>query len=397
MLRGKRIEEPLRAEVPEAIAICKQAGIKVIMLTGDSVTTATRIAQKCNMLSDPNGIVLDGPQFRRMDDDEVVRLLPNLCVLARATPLDKLRVVNCLKWDPMQVVAVTGDGTNDAPALKAADVGFAMNSGSDIAKRASDIVLLDDNFVGMVKATMWGRNVRDNIRKFLQFQLTVNLAACVVAFVGAVINSQNLSPLKPVQLLWLNLIMDTLAALALATELPSDGLLQKAPESKGTPIITRNMLISIGLQSSCQLVIQMFLLLFAHRSFEVQYFGDYHLTLVFNCFVLLQVFNFFNARLLHGESRLFENWNKSMVLLYIVLSIVVAQVLLVQKGGRFMSTVPLTVGAWIFCSVVGSVSLLIGFVVRYYQRSPDAIPGLRLLSILVAKYWKSTKALQSMV
>lgn len=364
------IEEPLRPEVPEAIAICRRAGIRVIMVTGDMMSTAVNIAQRVGLMAEGTTAV-EGAAFREASDEEVLStMLPTMAVLARATPLDKQRLTMLFKRDPEQVVAVTGDGTNDAPALKAADVGFAMNSGSDIAKQASDIVLMDDNFVGVAKAAMWGRNVRDNIRKFLQFQLTVNLAACVIAFVGAVLNNQNLSPLKPVQLLWLNLIMDTLAALALATELPAEQqLLSRAPERKNDPIITPKMWVNVLFQATFQLVSQIGLLLGAHSMLDVPHFGDVHMTIVFNCFVMLQVFNFFNARLLHAEQSVLANAGKSRTLFVIVLIIFFVQVFIVQFGGRFMSTVPLTFAQWVFCIAIGLLSLPVGAIARQYQRT----------------------------
>lgn len=373
------LEEPVRVDVPEAVRACKRAGMHVMMLTGDSINTAVSIAQRCGMIAE-HSVTIDGPTLRSLSDADILRdVLPNLTVLARATPLDKQRIVSLLKTDPSHVVAVTGDGTNDAPALKAADVGFAMNSGSDVAKRASDIVLLHDNFAGIVKAAMWGRNVRDNIRKFLQFQLTVNVAACIVAFCGAVMNNQNLSPLKPVQLLWLNLIMDTLAALALATELPCERqLLSRSPEAKDSAIISKNMWLNVASQSSFQLAVQVFLLAHTHKTFGISFFGPEHLTIAFNSFVWLQVFNFFNARLLSADARLLDNLQQSTALLKIVVSISVIQVFMVEYGGKFMSTTPLSAGQWLYCLAVGTSSLLVGagtrWLARRHQRTGRDIP-----------------------
>jgi len=370
------IEEPLRVDVPDSVAVCKRAGIRVMMLTGDSMATAKSIAGQCG-IGEATPTCIDGPTFRSLSDDDILRnVLPKLSILARANPLDKQRLVQLLKNDPSQVVAVTGDGTNDAPALKSADIGFAMNSGSDIAKRASDIVLLDDSFVGMVKATMWGRNVRDNIRKFLQFQLTVNVSACVIAFIGALLSTQNLSPLKPVQLLWLNLIMDTFAALALATELPSMDLLLRSPESKHASIITPVMWFNITVQGSFQLIVQVWLLARGHKVFAVEPFGDRHLSIVFNVFVMLQIFNFFNARLLLGGSHLLHNIGKSKTLLYIVLGIFAAQVVIIQRGGWLMSTVPLTPEEWLASIMIGSMSLVVGGGCRWYTRNNSVDGGI---------------------
>ena len=266
------IEDPVRPEVPEAIRMCQQAGITVRMVTGDNINTARSIALKCGIIRpDADFLVIDGKEFndRIRDATGAVsqmrfdKVWPRLRVLARSSPSDKYILVKHIiesKLNPeREVVAVTGDGTNDGPALKQADVGFAMGiAGTDVAKEASDIIVTDDNFSSIVKAVMWGRNVYDAIAKFLQFQLTINVAAVMVAFVGAC--TIDASPLKAVQMLWVNLCMDTLASLALATENPSKDLLLRKPygRSKGlvSPIMFRNI---IG-QAIYQLAIIFFLL-----------------------------------------------------------------------------------------------------------------------------------------
>lgn len=247
------IEDPVRDEVPASIKQCQSAGITVRMVTGDNVNTARSIAAKCGILT-PNKsfLVLDGKEFNKRIRDEngevsqelLDKIWPDLRVLARSSPQDKYTLVKGIIDSKCstsrEVVAVTGDGTNDGPALKKADVGFAMGiSGTDVAKEASDIILTDDNFTSIVKAVMWGRNVYDSIAKFLQFQLTVNCVAVMVAFFGACIIND--SPLKAIQMLWVNLIMDTLASLALATELPSMELLKRKPYGRTKALISRTM------------------------------------------------------------------------------------------------------------------------------------------------------------
>ncbi|CAG9461436.1 unnamed protein product [Pedinophyceae sp. YPF-701] len=232
------IKDPVRQEVPDAVATCKRAGITVRMVTGDNINTARHIARECGILYG-DGIAMEGPKFRQMNYEEIVAMVDRLQVLARSSPEDKYTLVSALK-ERGDVVAVTGDGTNDAPALKESDVGLAMGkTGTEVAKEASDIVILDDNFTSIVKAVLWGRNVFNSIRKFLQFQLTINFVALTLAFISAV--AQKGTPLNVMQLLWVNLVMDSLAALALATELPNPKLLKNKPYGRSEPLISKKM------------------------------------------------------------------------------------------------------------------------------------------------------------
>merc|ERR1711871_205728 len=266
------IEDPLREQVPGAVARCQRAGIRVVMVTGDHKGTAISIARKCGILPAnwmPNpvmqkvpvspskrknksptksrvlfGQVMEGPAFRKLKDDELRQACQNLCVLARSSPTDKALLVNTLQNVCNEVVGVTGDGTNDAPALSAADVGLAMGiAGTEIAKEAANIVIMDDNFNSIVASVPWGRSIRENIRKFLTFQLSINLVALTLTFVVACCNhgSTTKFPLTSVQLLWVNLIMDSFAALALATEPPTDALLERPPEKRDPSMITKTM------------------------------------------------------------------------------------------------------------------------------------------------------------
>eukprot|EP01064_Diplonema_japonicum_P002409 TRINITY_DN1151_c0_g1_i5.p1 TRINITY_DN1151_c0_g1~~TRINITY_DN1151_c0_g1_i5.p1 ORF type:complete len:940 (+),score=163.53 TRINITY_DN1151_c0_g1_i5:44-2863(+) len=365
------IEEPIRPEVEEAIAQCKAAGIAVKMVTGDNLVSAVTVARRCGIVTDEyndSRDMLEGKEFREMSSAARAARVKSTVVLARATPLDKQLLIEALKEDPQQVVAVTGDGTNDGPALKHADVGFAMNSGTEVAKAASDIILTDDNFVGVVKAVMWGRNVNDNIRKFIQFQLTVNSAACLIAIIGACMSESNLSPLKPVQLLWLNLIMDSLAALGLATELPSASLLNRDPLPKNTPIINRSMWGFIIGQGLYQLKVCLFLLSYGHEWLGVEYFGDSHLTCVFNAFVLLQVANFFNARHLGLELNVFSEIHRSHVLVFIAGVITMMQVFIVNYGGVFFGVVPVSVDQWLKAIILSAGSLPVSVMIKMFLK-----------------------------
>eukprot|EP01126_Amoeba_proteus_P065231 TRINITY_DN923_c0_g2_i1.p1 TRINITY_DN923_c0_g2~~TRINITY_DN923_c0_g2_i1.p1 ORF type:complete len:968 (+),score=225.49 TRINITY_DN923_c0_g2_i1:94-2997(+) len=303
------IEDPIREEVPLAVAKCMAAGITVRMITGDNLLTAKKIASQCGILT-PSGIFMEGKEFRDMSVEERVNLLRRtdcpLQVLARAIPNDKLILVKTLK-ELGEVVAVTGDGTNDGPALKEADVGLAMGiCGTEVAREMSDIIILDDNFVSIVTAVKWGRCVYDNIRKFLQFQLTVNVVALVTAFIGAV--SAYGTPLTAVQLLWVNMIMDTMAALALGTEKPQDRLLYRKPYGREGKLITAVMWRNIIGQSFFQVLVMMAILYpFDSETNHHVLWNDLesgkdhdgpslHYTFLFNTFVFLQIFNEINSR-----------------------------------------------------------------------------------------------------
>ena len=322
------IQDPVRPEVPEAIRKCKSAGIVVRMVTGDNVNTARSIARSCGIIG-PNDdfLVLEGKEFNQRVKDEhgnviqekVDAIWPRLRVLARSSPQDKYILVKHIISSTLnpnrEVVAVTGDGTNDGPALKKADVGFAMGiQGTDVAKEASDIILTDDNFNSIVKAVMWGRNVYDSIAKFLQFQLTVNVVAVICAFVGACVVAE--SPLRAVQMLWVNLIMDTLASLALATEPPTEDLLNRKPYGRTKPLISRTMMKNIIGHSIYQLTV-IFVILFAGpQLFDMengiqtgaQFKPTQHFTMIFNAFVLMTLFNEINSRKIHGERNVFKGF-----------------------------------------------------------------------------------------
>ena len=374
------IEDPVRPEVPNAIKKCKQAGICVRMVTGDNVNTARSIASKCGILEPTeNFLVIDGKEFNnriRDEDGEVSQELfdkvwPNLRVLARSSPQDKYVLVKGIIDSKLtvarEVVAVTGDGTNDGPALKKADVGFAMGiSGTDVAKEASDIILTDDNFTSIVKAVMWGRNVYDSIAKFLQFQLTVNVVAVLVAFLGACIIDD--SPLRAIQMLWVNLIMDTLASLALATELPSEELLERKPYGRTKALISRTMMKNITGHAIYQLIV-IFTLLFAGSTFfdiddgrsgDIHSPPTQHFTIIFNTFVMMTLCNEVNARKIHGQRNILEGLRRNPVFIGIWIGTFVAQIVIVQFGSFAFSTKSLTLEQWFWCLFLGIGSLIWG-------------------------------------
>uniref|UniRef100_A0A8C7PJP5 Calcium-transporting ATPase n=1 Tax=Oncorhynchus mykiss TaxID=8022 RepID=A0A8C7PJP5_ONCMY len=374
------IEDPVRPEVPDAIKKCQRAGITVRMVTGDNINTARAIAAKCGIIQPGDDFLcIDGKEFNRrirnekgeVEQERIDKVWPKLRVLARSSPTDKHTlvkgIIDSTVLEQRQVVAVTGDGTNDGPALKKADVGFAMGiAGTDVAKEASDIILTDDNFSSIVKAVMWGRNVYDSISKFLQFQLTVNVVAVIVAFTGACITQD--SPLKAVQMLWVNLIMDTFASLALATEPPTESLLLRKPYGRNNPLISRTMMKNILGHAIYQLTI-IFTLLFAGekifnidsgRNAPLHSPPSEHYTIIFNTFVLMQLFNEINARKIHGERNVFDGIFHNPIFCSIVLGTFLMQFVIVQFGGKPFSCTPLNVEQWLWCLLVGVGELLWG-------------------------------------
>uniref|UniRef100_A0A672ZJ54 Calcium-transporting ATPase n=1 Tax=Sphaeramia orbicularis TaxID=375764 RepID=A0A672ZJ54_9TELE len=377
------IEDPVRPEVPDAIRKCQRAGITVRMVTGDNINTARAIATKCGILQPGDDFLcLEGKEFNRrirnekgeIEQERIDKIWPKLRVLARSSPTDKHTlvkgIIDSTVAEQRQVVAVTGDGTNDGPALKKADVGFAMGiAGTDVAKEASDIILTDDNFSSIVKAVMWGRNVYDSISKFLQFQLTVNVVAVIVAFTGACITQD--SPLKAVQMLWVNLIMDTFASLALATEPPTEALLLRKPYGRNKPLISRTMMKNILGQGVFQLIIIFTLLFAGEKLFDIDSGRDAplhappseHYTIVFNTFVLMQLFNEINARKIHGERNVFEGIFNNLIFCSIVFGTFIIQIVIVQFGGKPFSCVALSIDQWLWCTFLGFGSLLWGQVI----------------------------------
>ncbi|XP_071624742.1 plasma membrane calcium-transporting ATPase 4 isoform X2 [Heliangelus exortis] len=374
------IEDPVRPEVPDAILKCQRAGITVRMVTGDNINTARAIATKCGiLLPGEDFLCLEGKEFNRLirnekgevEQEQLDKIWPKLRVLARSSPTDKHTlvkgIIDSTVGDQRQVVAVTGDGTNDGPALKKADVGFAMGiAGTDVAKEASDIILTDDNFTSIVKAVMWGRNVYDSISKFLQFQLTVNIVAVIVAFTGACITQD--SPLKAVQMLWVNLIMDTFASLALATEPPSESLLLRKPYGRNKPLISRTMMKNILGHAVYQLTIIFTLLFAGEKFFDIDSGRNAplhsppteHYTIVFNTFVMMQLFNEINARKIHGERNVFESIYRNPIFCTVVLGTFAAQIIIVEFGGKPFSCSGLTLSQWFWCVFIGVGELLWG-------------------------------------
>ena len=362
------IQDPLREGVSHSVKRCQDAGVTVRMVTGDNLITATAIAIQCGIKT-PQGLSMEGPKFRTLSDPELNEILPRLQVLARSSPEDKRILVTKLK-DLGETVAVTGDGTNDGPALKAADIGFSMGlSGTEVAKEASAIILMDDNFSSIVRAIMWGRSVNDAVSKFLQFQITVNITAVVLAFVSAVSSPESHSVLSAVQLLWVNLIMDTFAALALATDAPTEGILDRKPSPKRANLITTNMWKMIVGQAAYQLVVTFTLYFAGPRilGYDVAHNNELQTklnTIVFNTFVWMQIFNEFNSRRLDNKFNIFEGVHRNVFFIIINMIMIGGQIMIIFVGGKAFQITRIDSTQWAICILCSLPCLLWSVVLR---------------------------------
>ncbi len=359
------ISDPVRPEVPAAVRACRDAGIMVKVVTGDTAETAKEIARQINLWESTDdsrpGALLTGAEFAALDDDTARAAAKELKILSRARPHDKMRLVTLLQ-SAGEVVAVTGDGTNDAPALNYANVGLAMGSGTDIAKEASDIVLLDDSFGSIVNAVMWGRSLYQNIQRFILFQLTINVAALGLALLGPFLGVE--FPLTVIQMLWVNLIMDTLASLALATEPAASDVLKKKPRKPGDFIISIPMarrILGLGLAFIATLGA---FLVFIQRDGSVT---EYELTVFYATFVMLQFWNLFNARAFGRNGSALIGLNRNRLFGIIAIIILIGTILIVQFGGDVFRTVPLSLTDWLLIIAVTSPVLILGEVFRYIR------------------------------
>ncbi|KAJ3716135.1 Ca-transporting ATPase [Lentinula raphanica] len=369
------LEDPLREGVREAVAKCHRAGVTVKMCTGDNVLTARSIASQCGIFT-KGGIIMEGPVFRKLSQPEMIEIVPRLQVLARSSPEDKKILVETLKHIG-DLVGVTGDGTNDGPALKTAHVGFSMGiAGTEVAKEASDIILMDDNFASIVKAIIWGRCVNDAVRKFLQFQLSTNVTAVVITFVSAVASNEEESVLSAVQLLWINIIMDTFAALALATDPASEALLDRKPEPKTAPLFTVDMYKQILFQSAYQIIITLILHFLGLQVLGIDSSTTNSTvvqTMVFNTFVFAQIFNSVNSRRLDRKLNIFEGVFNNWYFIGITLIEIVAQVLIVFVGGSAFQVTRVDGTVWGISLALGFVSIPLGALIRLLPNGPFEI------------------------
>lgn len=360
------IHDPIRSDVPESVQTCLAAGIDVKIVTGDTFLTAREIAKQIGLWNDETkeSASITGPEFAALTDEEASTVASEICIMSRARPTDKQRLVQLLQSQG-EVVAVTGDGTNDAPALNFAQVGLSMGSGTSVAKEASDITLLDDSFHSISTAVMWGRSLYRNIQRFIVFQLTVNFVALFVVLIGGLVG--DILPLTITQMLWVNLIMDSFAALALASIPPNDEVMKEKPRKPTDFIINKSMgitIVGVGLLFLVGLII-----LLSYIRGTASGLTTYRLTYFFTFFVFLQLWNLFNIRVLGSNDSAFKGLFKSKTFLAVLVMIFVGQYIIVTFGGEVFRTVPLDFIDWIGVFCLTSLILWLGEFKRWIRRS----------------------------
>ncbi len=366
------ISDPVRREVPDAIKSCIDAGIQVKIVTGDTPGTAKEIGRQIGLWTDQDTDqnILTGTEFAAMKDEELATRVRDMKIMSRARPNDKERLVRLLKSQDM-VVAVTGDGTNDAPALNAADVGLSMGDGTAVAKEASDMTIQDNSFSTIARAVMWGRSLYKNIQRFIMFQMIINVAACLIVLIGAFIGTE--SPLTVTQMLWVNLIMDTFAAIALASLPPTRSVMKEKPRKVTDNIINRGMAIRIfGLGGFFTVLLLAILLIMQHADFTSAaglltpklgaYDGlsPYELSMFFTIFVMLQFWNMFNAKAFMTGHSTFRRLGECKGFLFIAAVILIGQIFIVEVGGKMFNVTHLHPKDWITIILATSLVLIIG-------------------------------------
>ena len=358
------ISDPLREEVPGAVMECQSAGIDVKIVTGDTSATAIEIARQIGIWTDrlPDGAQITGPDFAALSDEEAFQRVRALKVMSRARPTDKQRLVNMLQKHG-EVVAVTGDGTNDAPALNHAHVGLSLGSGTSVAKNASDMTLIDDSFSSIVKAVQWGRSLYRNIQRFIFFQLVVNVTALLLVLGGSMIGTE--LPLTITQMLWVNLIMDTFAAMALASLPPESEVMKDKPRKQTDFIINRHIAWAIGIVGLLFFGLMFGLLYYFERVAGV---SAEELTVFFTIFVMLQWWNLFNAKSLGSHRSAFHKFLSDRGLLFVLFIILAGQWLIVELGGKMFRTVPLDIETWLWIILGTSPVMIVGEIVRRIRR-----------------------------
>ena len=358
------IKDELREEAYKGVELIRSAGIQMIMITGDAKDTACAIAKDVGLL-DPDDLVLTSRELANLSDEELKQRVGRLRVVARALPQDKSRLVRVLE-EMDYVVGMTGDGVNDAPALKKANVGFAMGSGTEVAKEASDIVILDNNILSISKAILYGRTIFKSIRKFIIYQLTVNMCALILSIMGPFIGIN--TPITIIQMLWLNMIMDTFAGVAFSFEPALDSYMHEPPKPKNEPIVNSYMIGEVlftGIYSAILCIL--FLKAPIVRSFiRIGENYKYLMTAYFALFIFIGVFNSFNAR--SERINIFANLNKNKVFLFIILFILVVQVYLIYHGGDLFRTYGLTAREFFIVLLLAMSVFPVDFIRKVYLR-----------------------------
>ncbi|MBR1803329.1 MAG: cation-translocating P-type ATPase, partial [Muribaculaceae bacterium] len=371
------ISDPVRPDVPAAIQDCRNAGVHVKIVTGDNPDTACEIARQVGIWTDDddtsNTSLITGNDFAAMTDEQALTIVGGLKVMARARPADKARLVALLQQQG-EVVAVTGDGTNDAPALNKAQVGLSMGDGTHVARKASDITILDNSFASINKAVLWGRSLYRNIQRFILFQLTVNVCACLLVGIGSFLSKQ--PPLSITQMLWVNLIMDTFAALALASLPPNSIVMRVPPRRSGESIITSTMMkfiVGVGITFAAIMIAAFVLILRFHvagagGSIISQHISPTELAMFFTTFVFLQFWNMFNDKSFASGHSAFHNIGGSKTFFAVALVILVGQVLIVQYCGPMFDVAPLNWTTWIVLAIITSPVLIVGEAWHFLHR-----------------------------
>ena len=387
------IADPVRGDVPAAIQESLDAGLQIKIVTGDTPGTATEIGRQIGLWNDEvdnDSNRISGPDFAALPDDEAAKAAKRIKIMSRARPTDKSRLVSLLQQQG-EVVAVTGDGTNDAPALNAAQVGLSMGDGTSVAKEASDITIMDNSFASITRAVMWGRSLYQNIQRFILFQLTVNLVACIIVLIGAFTGQE--SPLSVTQMLWVNLIMDTFAALSLASLPPNKEVMKDKPRHINDFIINRPMKwFIIGVSVVFVFVLFGFMQYLKYTDlplsefsiseffasyfrFDVQHASmtAYDLTVFFTFFVFLQFWNLFNAKSFESGHSCFAKIKDSKVFFMTVLLILAGQIIIVNFGGMMFNVTPLKFVDWVILFVTSSFVMWLGEIVHFIYRKRNKV------------------------
>ena len=364
------ISDPIRLDVPEAVGKCQSAGIGVKIVTGDTPGTATEIARQIGLWKpeDTERNRITGVEFAALTDEEALDRVLDIKVMSRARPMDKQRLVQLLQQKG-SVVAVTGDGTNDAPALNHAQVGLSMGTGTSVAKEASDITLLDDSFHSIATAVMWGRSLYKNIQRFIVFQLTINVVALASVLLGAFLGTE--LPLTVTQMLWVNLIMDTFAAMALASIPPSADVMNEKPRKTDDFIITKPMRYNILGVATCFLLILMSLIVYIKGLPMTEV--PTALTAFFTIFVMLQFWNLFNASVFGTNHSVFKDSRHAFGMISVAGIILIGQIIIVEFGGKVFRTVPLTLTEWLYIIGATSLVLWVGEIYRWIKRNKQLV------------------------